>query len=262
MRFSKKQTKFLIIIFGILFLLSLNFFQKEVKNFFYSISSPFQKKLWIGGREAAGFLKTIFEIKALKEENEALRLKNQELLVKNLALKELEKENEVLRKALEIGLEKEFKVNLAQVIGKDISQDLLIIDKGLMDGVSIDLPVITEEKVLIGKISEVYKNHSKVMLLTAKNFSFDAKIAEKEIYGIARGKGNFRLSLELLPVDKEIKEGEIVVTAILGGIFPRNLLVGKIEKVQKSDIEPFQKAEVEPAFEIGDLKYLFIIEKW
>lgn len=262
MRLSRKQTKVLVIIIGILLLFFLNFFQEKVKNLFHLISYPVQKWFWEGGGEISGFLKTISEIKKLKEENAKLRLRKQELLVENLALKEIKKENEFLRKALGLGLEKEFKLNLVQVLGKDISQDLLTIDKGLRDGVSIGLPVITEEKVLVGKISKVYDNFSKIMLITNKESSLDAEIAEREIYGIARGKGGFKVSLELLPINKEIKEEDVVVTAILGGIFPRGLLVGEIKKIQKSDIEPFQQAEIEPPFRIEDLKYLFVVERW
>ncbi len=262
MRFSPKQNRILIAISFILLILILNFFQKEVKNFFYLISSPIQKWFWQGGGKIASFLKVFSEIKNLKEENEKLLFKNQELLVENFALKEIKKENEFLKKALEINLEEEFKVDLVQVLGKDVFQDFLIINKGFKDGISIGLPVITEEKVLVGKINKVYENFSKVTLLTAKDFSFDGEIAEKEIYGILKGKGGLKLSLEFLPIDKEVKEGDVVVTAILGGVFPRGLLVGKIKRVQKSDIESFQRAEVEPALRIEFSKNLLVIKKW
>ncbi len=262
MRFPFKKTKILIVIFGILVLVLLNFFQKEVKNLFYLGSQPLQNWLWQRGGELSDFSELISGFKNLKKENEELRLKNQELWHEILTLKEIKKENEFLKKALGIGLEKEFELDLAQVIGKDISGDLLLINKGERDGILKGLPVITEQKVLIGRISEVYGNFSKIILLTAKDFSFDAEISEKEIYGVAKGKGNFILSLEFLPIDKEIKEGDLVQTSILGGIFPKGLLVGEIKKIQKSDIESFQRAEIEPAFKIGDLRFLFIIKQW
>ncbi|MDI6591797.1 MAG: rod shape-determining protein MreC [Patescibacteria group bacterium] len=258
MRISLKN-KILIAIIGVLVILSLNFFQKEVKNIFYLISSPIQKGLWQIGERVSNFFETISEIKNLKKENKELKLKIQELLAENAALKELKKENKILRRALDIGLEKEFKLALAEVIGKNISQDSLIINRGFEDGISKGMPVITEQKTLVGKISQVYKNFSEVELSSNKNSSFDAKILNSDIQGIVKGKGNLKLFLEFIPQKKEIKEGASVVTTALGGIFPESLLVGEIKEIKKSDIKPFQQAEIEPAFDLEEIETLFII---
>ena len=256
--FSKKR-KILIIILGILIILALNFYQKEVRNFFYLISAPIQKGLWRAGDKASDFFETIVEIKNLKKENEEIKLKLQLLTAENASLKELKNENETLRAALNLGLEKDFKLTLVQVIGKDISQDSLIINKGSKDGLTKDLPVITELKNLVGRISEVYENFSKVMLISNKESSFDAKMSDEEIYGVVKGKGNFKIFLDLVPQDKEIKQGDILVTSVLGGIFPNGLLVGEIREIKKSDLEPFQQAEISPFFDIKEANHLFIV---
>lgn len=250
----------LLVIF--LIVLNLTNFSREVKSFFYLISSPIQRTLWKAGDKTSDFFEVISGIKNLKKESEELKLKIQELLAENVALKELKKENEILRGALEIGLEKEFKLALARVIGKDIPQDLILIDKGTEDGILKGFPVITEQKILVGKISEAYKNFSKVMLLSHKESSFDGKIpaeSETPIYGVVKGKGSFKLYLDLVPRDKEIKEGDLLVTTALGGIFPEGILVGEIEEVKKLDIEPFQQAEIKPAFDIKEIEKVFVI---
>lgn len=253
------RSKILIIFIGILFIISLNFFQKEVKNFFYFISSPIQKWLWKAGKNISSFFETISEIKNLKKENEELKLEIERLIAENLTLKELKKENEILREALNLELKKEFELKFAQVIGKDISQDFISIDKGFVDGLSEGFSVITQQKSLVGKIVKVYKNFSKVQLLTTKDFSFDVKIAEKDIYGIAKGKGSFKLSLEFIPKEKEISIGDKVLTSALGGKFPAGILVGEVGKIKRLDISPFQEAEIQPAFGIQKLDFLFII---
>jgi rod shape-determining protein MreC len=272
-----------IIIAGVLivlFFLALNLTpaKKETKNFFYLISSPIQKALWRIGDNISDFFEMVKEIKNLKKENQELKLKIQELIAENVALKELKRENEVLREALEAGLEKEFKLLLAEVIGKDISQDTLLIDLGSRDGISKDFPVINQQKALIGKIGEVYKNYSKVILISNKESTFDAKILEGEenkfssspfavaregeAYGVVKGKGNLKLFLDLIPREKEIKEGDLVVTAPLGGIFPKGLLIGEIVKVLKSDVMAWQQAEILPAFDINELETLFVITSY
>jgi len=260
MRFSLKKNKILIvIILVILLIISLNFFQRGVKNFFYLISEPIQKWLWREGIRVSNFFEGILEIKNLKIENEQLKLKNQELLTENTELEELKKENEALREALNFGLEKEFELKICEIIGKEISQDSLFVNKGSRDGIEKDSPVITQQKTLVGKIEKVYENFSEIKLLTAKENSFSVKVFEKDIFGLARGKGNLKLILDLIPQEKEIVTGDKVFTSAEGGVFPKNLLVGEIIKVKKSDIEPFQEIEIEPAINIKDLESLFII---
>jgi rod shape-determining protein MreC len=250
-------TLVLIVIF--FFVLNLSGFSKNVKNFFYLVSSPVQKNLWQQGQKISDLFETIAEIKNLKKENEELKLRNQELMVQIAQLIELRKENEILRTALGIGLEKDFKLNLAEVVGKDISQDSILINKGSKHGIPKNFPVITQQKALVGKVSEVYENFSRVMLISNKESFFDAKILENDISGVVKGRGGLQLLLDFVPHEKEIEEGDIIITTSLGGIFPQGLLVGQIEKVEKSDIEPFQQAKIKPAFDIGKLKTLFVI---
>lgn len=275
----KLSPKFKIGIIGVLLValfavLNLTAITKEVKNFFYLISSPIQKTLWGAGDRVSDFFEIISEIKNLKKEvdehsfidalrcawaNEELRLKIEALISENAKLRELKKENEALRMALGMGLEKEFKLLLTEVIGKDISQDTLLISRGLKDGISKSLPVINQQKVLVGKIGEVYENFSKVILISNKESSFDAKIPESDIQGVVRGKESGKLFFDLVSKEKEIKEGDLVVTTALGGVFPSGLLVGEIGKVFRSDVEAFQQAEILPTFDIGELEILFVI---
>jgi len=264
MKLSPKFKIGIIVVLLIAFFVILNLigFSKGVKNLIYLISQPIQKTFWKMGDEISDFFEMISEMRNLKKENEELKLKIQELIAENVALKELKKENEILRTALELGLQEEFKLEICQVIGKDISSDTILINEGFKDGLTKDSPVITQQKILVGRISEVYKNFSKVQLITQKDTSFDAKILDTEISGLIKGEGNLRLFLDLIPPEKEIKKGDVVITTVLGGIFPRGLLVGEIEKVIKSDIEPWQQAKVKPAFNIEGLETLFIITEF
>ncbi len=262
-RKRRKIIKFLIsfiIVLSLIFL--LNFFQKDVKSFFYSLSTPVQKFFWQIGDSTSDFLNSLFRINSLKKERDELNLENQELLAEIAILKDLKNENKILREALDVGLQKDFKLILSQVIGKDVSQDFLLIDKGSEDGVSKNMPVITQQKVLLGKISEVYKNSSKVMLISDKKSSFDAKIQEKDISGVVKGEGNFRIIFDLIPQDKEISQGDTIITSSLGGIFPSGILVGQIKNIKKSDVEPFQDIEIKPNFEITGINTLFVVSRY
>lgn len=259
MVFSPAKNKILIFILVFIFIFSLNFFQKQVKSFFYFISSSFQKTLWGAGDNTSNLFMVMFQGKTIIKENDELKIKIRELLSENSSLKELKTENEFLRTALGLGEEKEFQLKMADVIAKDISEDNLIINKGKKDGISEGNPVITGQKVLVGRIGEVLDNSSKIILISNKNSSFDAKIGDSDAYGVVNGKGRSEVWLELIPKEKEVKAGDAVLTSPLGGVFPKNILVGEINEVQKSDVNPFQKAKIEIYAKIQDLKTVFII---
>lgn len=249
-----KRSKILIgIVVVVLVVVLLNVFQREVRGFFYYISAPIQKVLLRAGESMSDFFWGVFRAGNLKNKADELELKNQELLSQIIVLNELQEENKNLREALNLELQKDFKLSLAQIISKDVSQNFILINKGSKHGISKDIPVITEQKVLIGRIKEVYKKFSKVMLISHKDSSFDAE------FGVIKGQGNFKLLYDFIPKEKEIARGDIVITSALGNIFPKGLLVGKVKKVKKSDVESFQQAEIDPFFDISQTEKLFII---
>ncbi len=254
-----KRGKVLIVIIGILTVLSLNFFQKEVKGFFYFISSPIQRNLWQAGDDISDFFEGIFKAGNLKKESEDSNLRIRELLAENISLKELEKENQGLREALEVGLQKNFRLALADVIGKDTSGDAFLINMGLRDGLLEGMPVITSQKVLLGKVAQVYDSFSYVSLISDKESSFDAKISDTKTTGVVKGKGNLKLELDLISQDKEVNPGDFIVSTALGGVYPKGILVGSIKEVERSDIQPFYKISVFPFFNIQELESVFII---
>lgn len=258
----KKAT---IVILGAAALILLNHFQLPVKNFFYSASLPFQEFLSQAGDSVSNAFSIAFEATNLKNENEELRRRMQEAIAKNAELLNIENENEILREALRANSGKKFEIFVSQMASRSISgKDSIRVKGGTQDGINEGFPVITKENVLVGRVSRAYDNFSEVTLISAEDFAFDVKIVrdQESIFGIARGEGNLKLKLDKVQLQSEIKAKDVLVTAVLGGIFPEDMLVGEIERVKKSDTEPFQQAEVSPFFTLRDLKTLFIVKKW
>lgn len=242
-----------------LIILGLNFFKKEIRNSFYYISSPFQSFFWTIGNKASDFLANSDKIK--KESVEILAKYNL-LLSETADLKEVEKENAQLKQALNIGLQKDFKLVFSNIIGKDVSGGYILIDKGEKDGIKKNMPIISSEKAIMGKVYEVYNNFSKVMLIFDKKSSFDAVIPGKDISGIIKGDGEQKIIFDLIPRDKDVAREDIISTSAIGGIFPPGILVGRVLNVRKSDVDPFQTIEVEPAFNIAKQEKVFIIKEY
>ena len=243
----------------ILIVVNVTCFSKKIKNFFYFASAPIQKIFWHAGSNVSTFFETILEIKNLKQKTDDLEIENQRLLSEIARLKELSKENEELREAMQVGLQKEYSLYFAAIIGKDTSQEFIVIDKGSNNGVAENMAVITSQKVLIGRVAEVYDNFSRVQLISNTKSSFDVKVQDKDITGLLKGEGNQRVLLDLVPTDKEISEGDIVITSELGGIFPAGILIGKVSSVRKSDTKPFQQANLNTFFKLKESDKVFII---
>ena len=144
MKSTPKIKTTILIFFFFLFLVVLNFssFPKEIKSFFYSVSQPVQNIFNKTGSSVFHFWETVFRIQSLEKDNESLKLNILNLLSDVSELKNLEKENQDLRDALGLKMEKDFEMTLVKIIGKDIDQDSIIINKGSADNLSDGLVVI------------------------------------------------------------------------------------------------------------------------
>ena len=254
---DKKWTKIFVI--GILILACLNLFEKDIKNFFYSVSAPLQQIFFIRGKNTAAFLAVFTKTKEIQKQNQDLLLENQFLKTQIISLQELKKENQALQQALGLELQKNFQLLSAQVTFWEQSQDFILIDKGLEHNILLGQAVITPQKTLIGKVAEVFQDFSRIKLISDKSFSFPGRIQDAEFDGIVKGTSNQGLVFDLIPQDAEIQIGQAIVTVNLDRVFPGGILVGEIQSIVKSDLEPFQKAKIRPAFDLKTLDFLFII---
>ncbi len=265
---SRKRAtiKFIIVLTILLIVLNLPIVSNKVRNYTYLFFSPFQSGFWKAGSFVSNFLSGIKNSSQLSQENELLKSKINNLIIQGAKNFELEKENQSLRQALKMQDERDFKLIFANIISKEIDKDIIILDRGKKESIIKDLPVITEEGVLIGKVEEVYDDFSRVSLISEKSTVFNVRIWREEegfnddIQGVINGLGGLKLELKLIPKEKDIRDSDVVLTSALGGIFPEGLLVGKTRDLQKVDIEPFWRIKVEPAFNITNSGRVFLIE--
>ncbi len=239
--------------------LIFNIFSPKVRNFFYTASYPVQKVLWQAGEASHNFLSPFFVVHKIKAENASLVSQNNLLILQSAVIGELGAENQVLRQALELNLQKEYNLQLVEVIARGDNGDSFLINRGLSDGIKVGMPLINAEKVLFGKISETYNNFSRVTLLSQKGFVFDVKLSGKDAYAVVRGDGGFGLSLDLIPRDANLVLDDIVLTSSMEGNFPKDLLVGRVSRIKTEDTKSFQTAELVPYFDVNATDNLFVI---
>jgi rod shape-determining protein MreC len=244
---------------GAALIAALNFrpINYAAKNAAYLAFGPLQRGIWIAGANISGLFESISSVNSEVAENKRLRDQVNGLLEKTAQIDGLKKENDILRQGLNLELDKDFDLKLADIVGKNVTDDTLVINKGSKDMVDSGMTVITGQKALVGRISKVYDNFSEVTLITSKGFSFDVKAGD-DIDGLAKGQGGFCANLGLVSKDKELKPDDPVYTSALGGIFPSGLLVGTIKNVSRNDVETFQTAALTLAFDVRVSEQVFV----
>ncbi len=264
--FSRKNIKFLLIVFVLLILIfaGLRGADSPFKGFVLSASSPFLKTFRIFSGATADFFNFLRSIGELKDENEKLIQKNQELLAENTRLKDTEKENEVLRKEFGLAPKNKFDFEASFVIAQDPQGlgNYIIIDKGKDKDIRTGMSAVVSGGILIGRVTDVYSNTAKVTLITDPASAINAEVQDSSSKGIVNGEYGLGVKMNMISQAQEIKEGDSVVTSGLGGEIPRGLVIGKIGRISQSEDKLFQEASVLPEADFSDLRVVFIVKKF
>ncbi len=242
----------------------LNIFQAQVRNTFFWASAPISKTLLASGKASSGFLGGLLSFAALNKENANLKAENQHLLAGLSGLQEMINADRDLKTAQETARNEKFTLLQAKLIGLHVDQDTMLIDRGLTSGIKENMPVISKEKVLFGRVSKVYADFSEVMLISSKKSALAVRIqtwpsSASPVYGIVKGKGDLSVYLDLIGSQSIIAEGDTLVTSAQEGIFPKELLVGKIESTASGDSGAFKTASIQPFFNPKNTDIVYII---
>ncbi len=236
-----------------------------VRGVVSTISKPFQK----------GFLAlySVFDrvwsnyvyLVGVKEENRALKESLHKLLEENNRLREelllTARLKEILKYRARLGIESV----AAEVIGYSSFGaagwiKTATLDKGLRDGIKVDMAVVSPRGV-VGRIIEVTATTSTVLLITDPRSSIDAIVQRTRIKGLLEGTGSRTLRLKYIRQLDDVKPGDVLVTAGLSGIFPKGLALGRITKVEKGKDNFFKYIEAEPMAPLDNLEEVLIIKK-
>lgn len=205
----------------------------------------------------------IINYKNLEEENRRLREKVKELVVDKNEFNILLEENNSLKNIISFSEEAQKEIVAARVLGKVAEGDIdaIIINKGEKDGIGVNMAVVAEKGILIGKIAKVSSFSSVVLLLSDGSSSIAGMIQNKtKTTGVVRGGYGLGIRLELIPQTEEIRSDDIVVSSGVEFEIPRGLLIGTIESVIKEPNMPFQSTVVKPLLDYEKLDIVAVIK--
>ena len=229
--------------------------------------SPIQDTLRQGTRTATSIFSTISDIERLRQQNEDLTRRIQEVEAENQRLQSLAIENEQLAALLEIRSSLAYSTVATEVINRlTTDQERVIsLDQGTDSGIGLDDPVVAAGGALVGRVTEVGPNFSRVLLVSDTRTNVAGLIETSRAIGDIRGNGERPLQMTNIPATDAVNLGESVVTAgieLETGVrstYPKGLLIGTIVNVERQPNQLFQTALVEPVAALDRLEYVLVI---
>lgn len=250
-------------------------FPNPVGKFLQSVLSPLEKSILQLGNGIRDHTRVIWDFRAVKLQNEALRKKVDQLTGDNLKLKEqvlagmrfTELDQGQFRNPT---LEKYQKVG-ASVINRNPTTwyRTLTLNRGSKDGVAANDSVIGALG-LIGKVVSVSPTTSEVLLILDGEGQVSALVrgsAGNGTFGIVKGtyKPRSRLTPEgnlqmLFRREDDVNAGDLVLTAGVGGVYPKDVPIGKIVEIQLDPTGLLKTAFIEPLVNFDTLEEAYIVK--
>jgi rod shape-determining protein MreC len=202
-----------------------------------------------------------FFIQANKFEKECRVLSNElnraEAEIK--LLNNVRTENQYLREALGFKGRNPYGFYLmpAEVVSRGGGEASLIVNRGSDNGVKEGQTVISRYG-LVGRIGEVSRYSSKVVLLGDSLTVVSAVLSRTNTYGVVHG--GSPLTMNYVSESASVEVGDKVVVSSASSTFKRNLAVGTVRSVSRRVEDLFQKIELKPAVDFSKLEILYICQ--
>ncbi|HNG00043.1 MAG TPA: rod shape-determining protein MreC [Pseudomonadota bacterium] len=200
----------------------------------------------------------------VQQENLALKKQNAELRSQLTSVSALAMRAQRLERLLDLRAQVLADTAVAQVISVETSRQFRVvrvrIDRGGVE-VKPGMPVIAAEGV-VGRIARSVGPYADVQLLTDARSAIDVVLPRSESRGVMKGTGSdsrYVSRIEYVLKKESIEVGADVLSSGLGGSFPRDLPVGKVTAVRKSDASLYQEIEVEPSVSFAHLREVLIV---
>ena len=246
-------------------ILSLMGFSSPVRSAINVIFSPVQKLFHIVADAVDGYAAYFTDFDELVEENRRLKEELAELREKAYEYDELSEINQWLYGYLELKRQNPSLHLLPATVTGGASGNvmtLFTLDKGSAQGVSRNMPVLTEDGI-VGFVSEVGLNWCKVQVLLESTSAIGVYDERSGDEGILEGdyllskEGLCRLSY--LEADASLEVGDRLLSSGYGTMYPRGLTVGYVTEVGEDPLSRTPVAYVRLAADLSSLEHVMIL---
>ena len=167
-------------------------------------------------------------------ESERRMLKTDTLALQAFKVHALQRENDQLRKVIGLGRQLQWGFVPAEALqtSRDNLVTALTLTAGEQVGVQRFNPVVSADGV-VGYVQSVSPSTSVAILFSHPDFRSSAMSADGLAYGVVYPRlgsdaGHYLLELRGVPLRYDIKPGTLVLTAGLGGTFPKGIPIGTV----------------------------------
>lgn len=175
-------------------------------------------------------------------------------------------ENERLRSLLQLHHRRpDLEMVWAQVIARDVSPYFRVLRIRLRSDkphlVKPMMPVIVQAGV-VGTISRVDGDTAEVLLASDPRSHIDVVSQRNRARGMAEGLGHsadYRARVSYVSSEDMVRPGDLFVTSGMGGVFPQNIQVGRVVRVDSRTVGLFQEVEIEPTVDVSRLEEVVIV---
>ncbi len=208
----------------------------------------------------------VVTVESAQQTKEEATIQMAQLALKAQRAELLERENTTLRHLLELQQQLPITARAAQVkyISADPFNHTLVLDKGSLHKVSSGAPVI-DGHGLIGQVIRVYPNSSEVRILTNPEQAvpvINHRTGKRSlVYGAAKAnKQGSKLEMRFIPLTDDVKQGDIIATSGIGGVYPAGLPVGVVTKVEKDNQNNFLYVQLTPAGKFDTVVHVLVLD--
>lgn len=224
------------------------------------VVAPIQKTMAHTRSELVNLVDNYIRIVNTSKENAYLKHKIARLESDLFQMEEIRRENFRLKQMLSysetIGHDK----LMAQVIGWDSANQfkVLRLNRGSNDGVKLMSPVITHMG-LVGYIYRVGANYADVLTILDPNNRIDALVERTRTHGIVEGVFNYRCQLKYISRTEPIEVGDKLITAGVGGIYPKGIKVGMVTDIENDASGMTLGVEITPSVDFHKLEEVIVL---
>jgi len=195
-------------------------------------------------QNSAGYFSSLSRLEKENAQLKRAQLSNTETILRT---RQLEAENERLRKLLDVRERQKVNGQVAQIIyaARDPFSRRVIVDKGQQDKLSAGQPVVDDAGV-VGQVTRIFPFVSEITLITDKDQAVPVQILRTGQRSVIFGLGDGQLDLRFLPVNADVQNGDTLVTSGLDGIFPRGLPVAKVVHIERDASYSFARIHCAP----------------